>query len=183
MAILVDPVVIEPMRRTDVREVAAIEKRCYPSPWHENAYYAELSNRCARYLVARLDGRIVGYGGMWVVMDEAHITTLAVDPEFRRRKIAQRLLIALLEEAVILGAARATLEVRESNLPAQTLYRKFGFHVTGVRRAYYTDNGENALVMWAEGIGAHDYVKRLEALRKALYSTYDADLRHRDELR
>lgn len=180
MAILIDPVVIEPMRRADVRDVAAIEKRCYPAPWHENAYYAELSNRCARYLVARLDGNIVGYGGMWVVMDEAHITTLAVDPGFRRRKIAHRLLMALLEEAVILGATRATLEVREGNIAAQTLYRKFGFHVTGVRKAYYTDNGENALVMWAEGIAEAEYAERLAALRKALYSSYDADLRHRD---
>jgi ribosomal-protein-alanine N-acetyltransferase len=130
--------------------------------------------------VARLDRRIVGYGGMWVVMDEAHITTLAVDPPFRRRKIAQRLLMALLEEAVILGAVRATLEVRETNLAAQNLYHKFGFRVTGVRKAYYTDNGENALVMWAEGIGEPEYVGRLEALRKALYHAYDADLGDRN---
>ena len=121
MAIIIDPVSVEPMRRLDVPIVSAIEKRCYPTPWHENAYYTELSNRSATYLVARIAGAVVGYGGMWVIMDESHITTLAVAPEHRGNKIGERLLIALLEEAILAGATRATLEVREGNVVAQNL--------------------------------------------------------------
>src|SRR5262245_2483584 len=112
MAIIIDPVSVEPMRRADVEAVSAIERRCYTTPWHENAYYTELSNRSACYLVARLDGQVVGYGGMWVIMDEAHITTLAVDPPHQGKKIGERLLQGMLEEAILHGASRATLEVR-----------------------------------------------------------------------
>src|SRR6266516_3007122 len=112
MAIIIDPVSVEPMRRADVEIVAAIERKCYATPWHENAYYTELTNRSAVYLVARMDGKVIGYGGMWVIMDEAHITTLAVDPPHQGRKIGERLLLALLEEGILQGASRATLEVR-----------------------------------------------------------------------
>src|SRR5439155_3578881 len=115
MAIIVDPVFIEPMGHADVDAVSAIERRSYAIPWHENAYHTELSNRSAVYFVARLDGKVVGYGGMWVIMDEAHITTLAVDPAYQGRKIGERILIVLMEEAVLQGASRATLEVRERN--------------------------------------------------------------------
>src|SRR5581483_4411283 len=122
MAILVDPVSIEPMRRTDLDAVHRIDKRCFPTPWLPSAYLTELSNRSACYLVARIGQEIVGYGGQWVIMDEAHITTLAVDPNYRGRKIGERLLLALMEEAVLEGASRATLEVREGNRAAQNLY-------------------------------------------------------------
>lgn len=182
MAIIVDPVSVEPMRRQDVEQVSAIERRCYPTPWHETAYYTELTNRCAVYFVARLDRQVVGYGGMWVVMDEAHITTLAVSPEYRGRKIGERLLYALLEEAAVQGATRATLEVRERNVVAQNLYRKYGFREAAIRRNYYTDNQENAVVMWADDIASPAYAEQLRMLHRELYAVYDAHIRHRDEL-
>src|SRR5215813_655008 len=147
MAIIVDPVFIEPMGHADVDAVAAIERRSYAVPWHENAYHTELSNRSAAYFVARLDGKIVGYGGMWVIMDEAHLTTLAVDPRYQGRKIGERLLQSIMEEAILHGASRATLEVRERNTVAQNLYRKYGFRDAALRKHYYTDNQENAIVM------------------------------------
>jgi len=183
MALIVEPVSIEPMRWVDVERIAAIERRCYPTPWHANAYYTELNNACAVYLVARVAGEVVGYGGMWVVMDEAHITTLAVDPPHQGRKIGERLLHALLEEAILRGAQRATLEVREYNQVAQNLYRKYGFREAAMRRSYYSDNGENAIVMWAEGIAEPDYLRRLRELRRALNQAHEARDGNRDELR
>jgi [ribosomal protein S18]-alanine N-acetyltransferase len=182
MAIVVDPVAIEPMRRSDVPMVCEIDRRSYPTPWHENAYHTELANRWARYLVARLDGKVVGYGGMWIIMDEAHITTLAVDPPVRGRKIGERLLYCLLEEAIRSGTERATLEVREHNTAAQRLYAKYGFLEAAVRKCYYTDNQENAIVMWAEGIATAEYRAVLDDLRRALYLDYDERVRVGNEL-
>lgn len=183
MAIIVDPVSIEPMRRGDVETVSAIEKKCYPTPWHENAYYTELSNRAAIYFVARLDGQVVGYGGMWIIMDEAHVTTLAVDPRHQGKKIGERLLQNLMEEAILHGASRATLEVREHNTVAQNLYRKYGFRDAAIRKRYYTDNQENAIVMWADDLRRPEYRQRLRELKVELYMAYDERLRYRDELR
>jgi ribosomal-protein-alanine N-acetyltransferase len=183
MAILIDPVSVEPMRRGDIQRVAGIERRCYAIPWHENAYYTELSNRSACYLVARLENDVVGYAGMWVIVDEAHITTVAVDPIHRGKKIGERLLQGLLEEAILAGATRATLEVREHNVVAQNLYRKYGFREAAIRKNYYTDNQENALVMWVDDIHLDSYLQRLRELRHELYVAYDERIRNRDELR
>jgi [ribosomal protein S18]-alanine N-acetyltransferase len=180
MAILIDPVSVEPMRRTDVEAVARIERRSYPTPWNENAYLTELENRSACYQVARLAGEVVGYGGMWVVMDEAHITTLAVAPEHRGKKVGERLLQALLEEAFLMGATRASLEVRERNVVAQNLYRKYGFREAAIRKNYYSDNHENALVMWVDEIHTERYRQLLRDLRQEIYRVYDERLRYRD---
>lgn len=183
MAIIIDPVAIEPMRRSDVAAVSAVERRSYPTAWQEGAYYTELANRSACYLVARLDGAVVGYAGMWVIMDEAHITTIAVDPDHRGRKIGERLMNELLTEAMARGAMRATLEVREGNVVAQRLYRKYGFREAAVRRGYYTDNNENALVMWVDELGKPAYADMLLELRRQLHRAYDDYLRAGDELR
>src|SRR5690349_10333384 len=115
MTMRLEAVSIEPMRRTDLDEVTRIDRRCFPVPWLLSAYLTELSNRAACYLIARIGREIVGYGGLWVIMDEAHITTLAVDPIYQGRKIGERMLIALLEEAILQNASHVTLEVRESN--------------------------------------------------------------------
>ena len=183
MAIIIDPVSIEPMRYADVESVAQIERRSYPSPWNPNAYYTELSNRAAAYFVARSEGHVVGYGGMWVIMDEAHITTLAVDPDYRGRKIGERLLIAMLEEAIFRGGDRASLEVRESNVVAQNLYKKYGFREAAIRKNYYSDNHENAVVMWADNIRDIDNQERIGELKRQLHVSYYERTRHRNELR
>ncbi len=177
MAILVDPVSIEPMRRADLEAVQRIDKRCFPTPWFPTAYLTELSNRAACYLVARIGQEVVGFAGQWVIMDEAHLTTLAVDPTQQGRKIGERLLQAILQEGIFRGASRATLEVREGNRAAQALYAKYGFRQVAIRKNYYTDNGENAVVMWADGINTADYQAILRALRQRLYQVYQERLR------
>lgn len=166
-----ETVSIEPMRHTDMDAVARIDKRCFPSPWLLTSYLTELSNRAACYLVARRAGEVIAYAGAWVIMEEAHITTLAVDPAYQGRKIGERLLIALLEEAMLRKASHVTLEVREGNRAAQRLYCKYGFHNVAIRKNYYTDNGENALVMWAVEINTHAYALRLRALREQVYGS------------
>jgi ribosomal-protein-alanine N-acetyltransferase len=142
------PLVVGPMRMADVAAVLEIERLSFSSPWPAFAFEQELTaNRLAHYRVARLGDRVVAFGGIWLMVDEAHITTFGVHPDYRRRGIGRRLLLQLAEVALELGSARMTLEVRVSNEPAQRLYRSFGFVVTGRRVAYYSDDGEDALVM------------------------------------
>jgi ribosomal-protein-alanine N-acetyltransferase len=111
---------------------------------------------------------IAGFAGMWVVFDEAHITTIGVDPLYRGRGFGELLLLALIDEAVRRGATWLTLEVRVSNDVAQDLYRKYGFAVQGRRRRYYSDNGEDAYVMWSRSLRDATYLARIEELRRAL---------------
>jgi ribosomal-protein-alanine N-acetyltransferase len=141
-------IAIEPMRPDDVDTVVEMERRCFPTAWRPEAFHNELKNERACYLVARRRGKPIGYAGMWVVADEAHITTLAVSPRHRRRGIGARLLRALLAEAYRRGARRITLEVRETNPAAQAMYEKHGFTRIAILRAYYSDTGEDGIVMW-----------------------------------
>jgi len=156
------------MRTEDVPRVMEIERECFATPWHESAYMTELSNRSAYYVVACIDSRIVGYAGMWVIMDEAHITTLGVSRDCRGLKIGEQLLVALLDEAISRRARRATLEVRQSNVIAQNLYKKYGFLPAAVRRGYYTDNHENAIVMWVDNITNSAYADKYTELKRKL---------------
>lgn len=113
---------------------------------------------------------IVGYGGLWLTVDDAHITTIAVDPAHRGRKVGELLLNALIDQALDLQARQLTLEVRVSNDVAQNLYLKYGFQPGGKRPRYYTDNGEDALIMWTEEIHAPEYQVRLSELRRQLFA-------------
>lgn len=134
----------------DIPEIMAIEKATWKTHWPESAFMNELNtNRLAHYFTARHEGKVVGYAGVWIVIDEAHITTLAVHADYRRRKIGEQLLMRLLAASFANGARRATLEVRETNLAAQELYKKFGFTVAGTRKNYYQEDHENAVVMWS----------------------------------
>ena len=139
---------VERMDPCDLDVVLAIERACFTSAWTRESYLVELRNPSSWYLVARHAGEVIGYGGVWVIEDEAHITTLAVHQARRRRGLGSLLLSHLLGVAAARGAARATLEVREQNLAAQSLYGKFGFEKTGELFRYYGDTGENAVVMW-----------------------------------
>lgn len=156
------------MQREDVPCVMEIERECFPIPWSESAYLTELSNRSAYYIVATVDSRIVGYAGMWIIMDEAHITTLGVTRDSRRLKIGEQLLIDILEEAIRRRATRATLEARQSNTAAQALYRKYDFAPAAIRRAYYTDNRENAVVMWIDDMNSSTFRSKLRKLKQRL---------------
>jgi ribosomal-protein-alanine N-acetyltransferase len=161
--------VIEPMRFDDVDAVQAIERASFTTPWPPHAYRSELeSNRLATYLVVRSGDRVVAYGGMWLMVDEAHITTFAVHPAWRRKGVGQRLLIALLDIAVRRQAREATLEVRLSNLAARRLYEKYGFRPVGLRPHYYSDDGEDALIMTTEALDGARFGERLARLRAAL---------------
>ena len=160
---------IEPMRLEDLGEVQRIELASFSTPWPENAYRSELmTNRLASYLVGRAAGRIVAYGGMWLMVDEAHITTFAVHPAWRRQRIGERLLLAFLDLARDRHAREATLEVRLSNLAARRLYEKYGFRPVGLRPRYYSDNNEDALIMTTEPLDEPQLAARIAALREAL---------------
>ena len=160
---------VEAMRLEDLAEVQRIEQASFSTPWPENAYRSELmTNRLASYLVARVGGRIVAYGGMWLMVDEAHITTFAVHPAWRRQRIGERLLLAFLDLARDRHAREATLEVRLSNLAARRLYEKYGFRPVGLRPRYYSDNNEDALIMTTESFGDPALDARIARLRTAL---------------
>ena len=161
--------IIAPMADTDVREVMRIEQQSFTTTWPANAFYQELhDNKLAHYYVGRLGDTIVAYGGIWVMLEDSHITTIAVAPEHRGHRYGEIMLVRLLDEAIARGASWMTLEVRESNTVAQGLYRKYGFTSVSTRRGYYSDNNENALVMWAGNMKSEIYANRLRALRAAL---------------
>lgn len=154
---------VSPMRRRHLPEVLAIETQVYPKPWSSRLFEDELDRSGRRYLVARLGATVVGYAGVLMIADDGHVATIAVDPAWQRHGIARSLLAELVREAMVLGANQLTLEVRVSNRGAQELYRSFGFAPGGARKAYYSDNNEDALVMWAHGLRSADYEDRLEA--------------------
>lgn len=158
--------VIEPMRRRDLDEVLRIEDRSYPRPWTRSLFEGELEQvrsgeRC--YLVAREEGRLVGYAGMMFVVADAHVTNIAVAPEQHRRGIATRLLAELSWRAVEHGCDAMTLEVRVSNTGARALYERFGFTAAGVRKNYY-ENTEDAIVMWCNELRSEQHLGLLRAL-------------------
>ena len=161
--------VIEPMTVGDLGDVHRIEHASFREPWPDEAYRSELqANRLASYLVARAGTAMVAFGGIWLMLDEAHVTTFAVDPAWRRQRIGEALLLALLDLAIVRHAREATLEVRLSNLPARRLYEKFGFKPVGIRPRYYSDNHEDALIMTTEALDGPDMRARLRARRADL---------------
>jgi ribosomal-protein-alanine N-acetyltransferase len=153
----------------DLPAVQLIERASFTTPWPAHAYRQELdANRLAHYLVATIGGEIVAYGGIWLMVDEAHVTTFAVHPRYRRRRIGERLLLSLLDLAVDRHAREATLEVRLSNLGARRLYEKYGFRPVGIRPRYYSDNQEDALIMTTEPLGEERMAGRIAGLRAEL---------------
>lgn len=164
-----DGMVIERMSDADLKEVLRIEQQSFSTTWPANAFYQELhENKLAHYYVGRVAGRVVAYGGIWVILEDSHVTTIAVTPECRGQKLGEKMLLHLLDQAIERGASWMTLEVRESNGVAQALYRKYGFTTVSTRKGYYSDNNENAFVMWAGNLKSEIYKNRLAALRTAL---------------
>jgi ribosomal-protein-alanine N-acetyltransferase len=184
---------VEPMRLDDVPTVGMIERMVFTRPWPVDAYnYELLENPKSYYLVARfkqsilmpqkglkaklrramigpdLDRALLGYGGLWMIVDEAHICTLAVHPEWRRKHIGELLLGSLIEKAMELADCCVTLEVRVSNLAAQNLYEKYGFGRAGLRKGYYSDNNEDAFIMTTDPVRSSQYQARFRELTDAL---------------
>ena len=155
------------MTLDDVPDVHRIEHASFPAPWPDYAFRQEIqTNRLAHYLVVRADDTAVAYGGLWLMVDEAHIKTFAVLPEWRRRGIGGRLMLELVQLARQLGARVLTLEVRLSNHAARELYRRFGFRPVGVRPRYYSDNAEDALIMTTEPLASPHMTERVAALEQ-----------------
>lgn len=135
----------------DIDQIVHIERKSFTVPWPKEAFYQDiLTNRYALYLLMEEKDVVIGYCGVWIVLDEAHITNIAVLPEYRGKKLGERLLKKMMEIAREAGAETMTLEVRVSNIPARSLYKKLGFQEGGIRKNYYTDNQEDALVMWVK---------------------------------
>ena len=152
----------------DIPAVLEIERASFTTPWPPEAFQQELRhNRLSRYTVARQGNAVVGYAGVWLMVDEAHVTTFAVHPDWRRQGIGRRLLLAMLIVAEELHAARMTLEVRVSNVAAQALYGAHGFAIAGRRERYYTDDGEDAYVMTTPSLDSAVMRGQMEAARQA----------------
>lgn len=136
-----------------IEDILTVEHLSFSVPWSRQSFIDEIQqNKYARYFVAICDGKVVGYAGMWVVCDEGHITNIAVHPDYRKTGIGSKLMEALIKAAEAEGAAELTLEVRKGNFEALVLYQKYGFMTEGVRKGYYSDNNEDALIMWKHRI-------------------------------
>ncbi len=160
---------VVPMRRRHLRSVLRIEQEVYARPWSTSLFLSELAMRTSRlYVVARVGRDIVGYAGLMMTLDEGHVTTVAVDPRWHRQGIGTRLLLALAREAVERGATGMTLEVRMSNSGAQDLYRRFGFSPVGVRKGYYQETNEDALVMWVHDVHRPEYSQLLDSIERTI---------------
>jgi [ribosomal protein S18]-alanine N-acetyltransferase len=162
-----DEYVIRPLNITDLPLMRAIEEASFSTPWPGNAYETELTtNRLARYIGAWRDTELLGFGGIWLMVDEAHVTTIAVAPELRGGGLGTALMLELLQEARRGGARVATLDVRVSNEDAQRLYARLGFAVAGRRVRYYEESGEDAIIMTTAELHDHGQLAR-EALANA----------------
>jgi [ribosomal protein S18]-alanine N-acetyltransferase len=159
-------VMLRPMRSEDVKAAHDLEQRVYRQAWSEQVFLDELAQASRHYVVAEVDGVLAGYGGVMLVGEEAHITTVVVDPAHRQGRIATRLMLALIDDALAASAGALTLEVRVSNEAAQALYRRFGMAPVGVRKQYYRD--EDALIMWVHDIASPVYRERLASIRETV---------------
>jgi len=140
-------IIIRKMTEADIDGVYDVEINSFAIPWSKKSFSDELSNSLAIYYIAESEGRVAGYAGMWNVADEGDVTNIAVHPDFRRRGIGKLLMKALFKEAQSSDMRLITLEVRESNAPARKMYESFGFKEVGIRKNYYADNRENAVIM------------------------------------
>ncbi|MGH7640535.1 MAG: ribosomal protein S18-alanine N-acetyltransferase [Candidatus Dormibacteria bacterium] len=152
---------IRPMQTEDIAAVRDIETAVFPTPWPGTAYQRELnSNRAAHYICLRRNEEVIGYGGLWAVGEESHVTTIGVAASYQGQGYGRAIFAALVNRSYQLRANFVSLEVRPHNEPAIHLYQTFGFKVIGRRRGYYTDNGEDALVMWSDLIHAPRFKQR-----------------------
>ncbi|WP_060679579.1 ribosomal protein S18-alanine N-acetyltransferase [Virgibacillus halodenitrificans] len=142
-------IVIRKMHIIDVDAVMEVENATFSTPWTTDIFYQELvDNDYAHYFVMEADKKIIGYVGLWLVIDDAQITNIAIMPGYRGNKLGKKLFGFTIQQILLLGGTRLSLEVRKSNTIAQRMYRKFGLVPGGIRKNYYTDNQEDAIVMW-----------------------------------
>ncbi|WP_299994774.1 ribosomal protein S18-alanine N-acetyltransferase [uncultured Clostridium sp.] len=141
------------MKDVHINGVYNLSKECFAIPWTLDSITNELNNPLAKYIIAEdlETNEVIGFVGVWIVAGEGDITNIAVNPKYRKHGVASNLLLNLLDICKSLNCNDITLEVRESNIPAQNLYKKFDFKEEGIRKGYYSDNGENAIIMWKRG--------------------------------
>lgn len=160
---------LQSMKRRHLRQVLRIEEMTYPRPWSFGLFLGELALKATRhYVVARVDNQVVGYGGLMWMDTDTHVTNIAVDPAWQQHAIGSRIMLNLAKKSLRWGCSDITLEVRQTNVAAQRLYFKFGFAPEGVRKAYYIDNKEDALILWARNTHTVDYVARLAAIERSI---------------
>lgn len=142
-------ITVRKMEIADLEQVLVIEREAFTTPWAEDAFILEITkNQLARYIVAEIDGQVVGYGGIWLILDEGHVTNVAVLSKNRGQGIGNHLVQGLIDICLQSKIGAMTLEVRASNITAQNLYKKYGFTESGIRPKYYSDNKEDAIIMW-----------------------------------
>lgn len=163
---MVETILIRPLAEADLPSILRIEEATYPTPWTEGIFRDEMAAPGRVYLVAEADGEVVGYSGLMVILPEAHVTSVTVDPQRRGSRIGTRLMLRISQEALAAGANSLTLEVRVSNRNAQALYQRFGMAPVGIRKRYYKD--EDALVMWVHDIDSPEYRERLDEIERSL---------------
>ena len=166
---------IKPLTPTEVFEVVALDQMCLGGLWQKEAYLREIDSDKSTLIALHLsqpelDARsmIIGVGCLWLIVDEAHMTLLAVHPNYRRQGLGQLLLFKLLEDAIARKLAWATLEVNENNLVAVNLYQKYGFQIAGKRKNYYQPAGDDALVLWLKNIQRNDFKTKLAQWQRQL---------------
>ena len=145
-------VVLRPMHSKDIDIIVEMEQICFTTPWSRKSIEQEYDNNCAKWCVLEQNDIIIAYGGMWIIFDEAHIINIAVHPDYRQRGYGTQIMHELFKVAKKEGATRMTLEVRRSNAAAQKLYANMGFVPVGVRKRYYPDNYEDALILWNDDV-------------------------------
>ena len=165
-----ETVTIEKMKTTDVDDVIRIEESAYGQHhWSKESFLNEVKNELAHYYsLITSDGKLAGYAGSWHILEEAHITTIAIAPEYRRRKFAEALLKRVIDDCYEEKIKYITLEVRKSNIPAINLYSKYGFTSFGTRKGYYQDNNEDALIMWTKNIFFDEFKENYEKVTSEL---------------
>lgn len=142
-------IIVRAMEERDLDRIMEIEKDCFTTPWSRESFLLEITeNMLAKYIVAEIDGIVAGYGGIWMIIGEGHITNIAVESKYRRMGVGKKILEGLIKLSKRMFVTSMTLEVRESNYVAQSLYEQYGFKKHGRRPKYYADDGEDAIVMW-----------------------------------
>jgi ribosomal-protein-alanine N-acetyltransferase len=164
-----------PMRRRHLRQVLKIEAQVYPKPWTLGLFLSELGLKTRIYLVAKVGQTVVGYAGLMLSVGDGHVTTIAVDPAWQRNHIGARMLLALSRAGIASGCTALTLEVRMSNHGAQAMYRRFGYAPAGIRKNYYAEVNEDALVMWAHDVDLEPYAQRLADIEAGLPGSVTID--------
>jgi ribosomal-protein-alanine N-acetyltransferase len=151
MNLIMNKGIVRPMQIEDLEAILEIERVCFSIPWSLESFKLELKdNEYARYYCLELAGKVIGYMGLWFIIDEGHITNIAITPNLQGQHWGEYLMRTVIRELAEQGMERITLEVRDSNSPAQALYERLGFSIAGVRKGYYADTGEDAMIMWAE---------------------------------